>query len=87
MPQSIWYQDVNELIAQHHYNKAIEQIKNTSTFDKNKLNQVLRLAKEHHNKNGKIFYALVQLKEWSKAKKILLQLHLFYIRTHNMEEQ
>ena len=71
MPQSIWYQDVNELIAQHHYNKAIEQIKNTSTFDKNKLNQVLRLAKEHHNKNGKIFYALVQLKEWSKAKKIL----------------
>ncbi len=71
MPQSIWYQDVNELIAQHHYNKAIQQIKNTAAFDKNKLNKVLRLAKEQRIKNGKIFHTFIQLKEWAKAKKTL----------------
>jgi hypothetical protein len=68
MPQSIWYQDIDELIAQHQYKKAIQQIKNTVALDKNKLAKTLRLAKEQHNKNSIKFHALLRLKEWAKAK-------------------
>ena len=76
LPQPIWYQSTAQLMEQHQYKKALQQIQSRQPIDNKQLTELKRLAEGYRLKKAKTFKKFISLKEWARAKKLLRDVQL-----------
>lgn len=76
LPNTIWYQDTEELIDQHQYKKALEQIKADVPFNQAFYKSTQNKAERYRNQKVAQLRRLIQEKQWGVAKNTLINLAL-----------
>lgn len=74
-PSNFWYSSTEQLIENHHYEKAIERISAETPFDKALLLKVKKQAALQLKKQIAIINQLVKQKKWGEAREALEQLN------------
>ncbi len=73
-PLKIWYKDTAELIKEHNYQKAMEQIHAQQPLDQQQLAMVESLAKQHLKQQSQTIHLLISQQEWGQARGVLRHL-------------
>ena len=73
-PLNIWYQDTTELINEHNYQKALEQIRSQQPVNQQQLAMVESLAKQRLKQQSQTIHLFINQKEWGQARNVLRHL-------------
>ena len=65
---NVWYKDTDELLKEHHYQKAIAQIQAQQPINQQQLTMVKSRAKKHLKQQSKIIKTLIQQQAWGQAR-------------------
>lgn len=73
-PSNFWYTSTDQLIEQHHYEKALEKISTETPFDQALLRKVKKLAEQQRKNRTALITQRVKQKKWGEARETLAQL-------------